>query len=37
MNLNPNGASDCSVNLENELQPVSVEARLLRTWPDLGR
>jgi hypothetical protein len=34
MQINPNGASAVTVDLENDRQPVNMEERLLRTWPE---
>jgi hypothetical protein len=37
MNLNPNGESDVTVDLENNRPPANILERLLRTWPDMDR
>jgi hypothetical protein len=37
MNFNPNGASDVTVDLENNRPPANMLERLLRTWPEMGR
>jgi hypothetical protein len=37
MNFNPNGASDVTVDLENNRPPANMLERLLRTWPEMDR
>jgi hypothetical protein len=37
LNFNPNGASDVTVDLENNRPPANVLERLLRTWPEMDR
>ena len=37
MNFNPNGASDVTVDLENNGSPANMLERLLRTWPAMDR
>jgi hypothetical protein len=35
LNFNPNGASDVTVDLENNRPPANMLERLLRTWPEM--
>jgi hypothetical protein len=37
LNFNPNGASDVTVDLENNRPPANMLERLLRTWPEMDR
>ena len=37
LNFNPNGASDVTVDLENNRPPANMLERLLRTWPEKDR
>ena len=37
LNLNPNGESDVTVDLENNGPPANMLERLLRTWPEMDR
>ena len=37
LNLNPNGESAVTVDLENNRPPANMLERLLRTWPEMDR
>ena len=37
MNLNPNGESDVTVDLENNRPPRNMLERLLLAWPEMDR